>query len=262
MYAAAELAWILSRSNDASHIAAYAPQYFNFANEGYVYGAYGDRIANNIPNLDQLQLIVDVLRKHDTSRQAVVALWRPDDLVHALTLEKKDIPCTLTWQFLLRDQHLHLCVNMRSNDVWLGLPYDVFVNTCVQKVVATELGVNVGIYRHNVGSLHIYDKHVAAAREALTLPRARSLPHHWHDGMSFADANKLVDLERFARGGAKYDSFELGLRTPMLHDLFTCINLKWGGSADALHSPALIAGVVTNADHRRSRSGGQDNAGA
>jgi thymidylate synthase len=46
---------------------------------------------------------------------------------------------------------------MRSNDVFLGLPHDLFAFTMLQEIAARELGVEPGTYQHSVGSLHLYD---------------------------------------------------------------------------------------------------------
>ena len=48
---------------------------------------------------------------------------------------------------------------MRSNDVYLGLPHDVFSFTMIQEIVARLLGVEMGDYTHFAGSLHLYDEH-------------------------------------------------------------------------------------------------------
>jgi thymidylate synthase len=48
---------------------------------------------------------------------------------------------------------------MRSNDVYLGLPHDIFSFTMIQEIVASTLGVPLGIYSHFVGSLHVYEHH-------------------------------------------------------------------------------------------------------
>jgi hypothetical protein len=83
----------------------------------------------------------------------------------------KDVPCTISIQLLIRDRKLHMIVNMRSNDVVWGLPYDVFSFTCLQEAflyMLQERGVPVddlGSYHHHAGSLHIYDTHFELAKD-------------------------------------------------------------------------------------------------
>lgn len=155
-YGAAELLWYLSGKSDASLIHAYAPSYSNFLDDGIrANGAYGARWCEN----NQLHNVVTALKKAG-SRQCVVTCWRSADLVTAALGASKDLPCTLTLQFLLRNDELHLIVTMRSNDVWLGMPYDIWCFTRLQLMIAGCLDVDVGQYIHQVGSLHVYDKNV------------------------------------------------------------------------------------------------------
>jgi hypothetical protein len=87
----------------------------------------------------------------------VIHIRTPDDSVHA----KKDVPCTLALQFFIRDEKLHLHVNMRSSDIILGIAYDVPAFTLMQEVLANELGVGLGEYCHTSNSLHCYERDFA-----------------------------------------------------------------------------------------------------
>ena len=49
---------------------------------------------------------------------------------------------------------------MRSNDLWMGFPYDVFQFTNMQVLMSMELGVGIGFYTHISGSLHLYKRNV------------------------------------------------------------------------------------------------------
>jgi thymidylate synthase len=144
------------------------------------YGAYGPRLA------EQLRVCVDLLRADPGTRRAVAAVWRVDDLTH-----DGDRPCTVFLQFLVRPQRvlfdagaafvenppaLELHVHMRSQDVWLGVPYDVFMFTQLQHTVARELRVPAGRYVHHVTSLHLYESDVERARELVDAWRQRGGP--------------------------------------------------------------------------------------
>ena len=79
----------------------------------------------------------------------------------------KDTPCTLSLQFLLRDGRLNLTTTMRSNDVWTGVPYDMFSFCSMQVMMAMTLGVGVGTYTHQAGSLHIYERNLPDGEKTL-----------------------------------------------------------------------------------------------
>lgn len=127
--------------------------------ERSAYGAYGPRTRTAIPYIYRL------LKEDPTSRRAVAAIWRPVDLE-----TDSDRPCTLTLQFLLRDGYLHLISTMRSQDVFLGLAYDLWSFTQLQLTMARWLDVWPGSLIHHVGSLHLYDRDLAAVDE-LSDPR-------------------------------------------------------------------------------------------
>jgi thymidylate synthase len=116
--------------------------------------AYGPR------TWEQLEAVEEELLSSPTSRRAVVYIGRPDDLGLAGEADRaKEMPCTETWQFHLRDGELHMAVNMRSWDLVWGLSYDVPSFVAVQVALAKALGAVVGTYCHTAGSAHVYDRH-------------------------------------------------------------------------------------------------------
>jgi len=137
-------------------IGYYIKAYVDEAEEGVVYGGYGPRLFG-VPS--QIKTVIELLRARGTSRRAVVQIFDAVDLVG----EHREIPCTCTLQFTIRQRRLNLLVNMRSNDAWLGLPHDVFCFTMLQELVARDLAVDLGTYSHCVGSLHLYERDNAKA---------------------------------------------------------------------------------------------------
>jgi thymidylate synthase len=86
-------------------------------------------------------------------------------------------------QFILRRGLLDAIVVMRSNDVIWGLPYDMFLFTFLQEMMAVELGVDVGRYHHFAASLHLYEKHRSRAVQILSGPATENgefaMPPWW-----------------------------------------------------------------------------------
>jgi thymidylate synthase len=99
--------------------------------------------------------VIEILKSKPTTRRAVIQIYDAMDMFG----DHKEIPCTCTLQFFVRDEKVHLVAHMRSNDVFLGLPHDIFSFTMIQEVVAKELNLGVGTYTHLVGSLHLYKNH-------------------------------------------------------------------------------------------------------
>ncbi len=164
-YACAELGWYLSGSDKLEHLVPHAPSYGKFSDDGITLnGAYGPR-GLSMQSLDQ---VAQALSSNPSSRQVVVPIWRESDRDKAT----KDMPCTVSLQFLLRNGLLSLHVYMRSNDLHLGFLYDTFCFTSIQQIVADMLKVGLGVYTHHVGSLHIYDRNLALLTSCVDVPTA------------------------------------------------------------------------------------------
>ena len=127
--------------------------------DGRFHGAYGPRLGYH----GQMDEVVQLLLKDPDTRQGVVSIWRPGRDVNSVF---KDVPCTIDLVFAIRDGLLILDTHMRSNDVWLGLPYDLMQFTMLQTTVANVLGRTAGAYTHYVNSLHIYERDLEKAGAA------------------------------------------------------------------------------------------------
>lgn len=148
-FAIGEWLWCMSGSNDLNVIQYYAPSYNKYSDDGAkLNGAYGPRIKSNIKK------IINLLEEDKNTRRAVIPIYDKKDV----GLDSNDIPCTLELQFMIRDNKLDMFTNMRSNDLYLGLPYDVFNFTMWQEYIASLLNINIGTYTHHVNSMHFYEK--------------------------------------------------------------------------------------------------------
>ena len=151
-YAVGELAWYLSGSNRVQDISQFSKKWIEISDDGMTNNsAYGYRIGTKF-GFDQWNYVKQLLQKDPNSRQAVIHIKDADDK------PTKDTPCTVYLQFLLRENRLNLSVHMRSNDIWMGVPYDMFSFCFLQMLMAMELGVEIGCYTHYAGSLHLYQR--------------------------------------------------------------------------------------------------------
>ncbi|MGI9001650.1 MAG: thymidylate synthase [Pseudonocardia sp.] len=159
-FAVAEALWVLSGSDDP-WIFRYNRSLVEYADDGRLQGAYGPRIRRWRGKVDQLVYVRTLLGRDPDSRQGVVQIYDAE----RDTLGYRDVPCTLGYRFFLREGRLHMHTTMRSQDLWLGFPYDIFTTTLIQELMAGWLGVSVGEYHHHVDSLHVYDEHVVGAAD-------------------------------------------------------------------------------------------------
>lgn len=155
-----ELLWYLAGTKDLAFISYYIPRYKDDSeDEQTIYGGYGPRLLD-MRGQNQIANILTVLKEKPDSRRAVIQLFDADDIA----VDRKEVPCTCTLQFMIRNQRLQMHTHMRSNDAFLGLPHDVFTFTMLQEIMARALSVELGTYKHFVGSLHLYAKDIAGAQ--------------------------------------------------------------------------------------------------
>lgn len=102
---------------------------------------------------------LECLKKDKDTRQAILRFSLPEHQ----WMGNKDQTCTLHGIFMIRENKLNLSVNMRSNDLTLGLVYDLpwFISLMYKmrddlKDIYPDL--EIGSYSHYVHSLHIYDR--------------------------------------------------------------------------------------------------------
>lgn len=123
-------------------------------------GAYGLRI--NQWGTNQLKWCYEKLKQDPDTRQAVITIHDVTDCQETL-----DPACTLSLQFILRENKLNLVCNMRSNDLLWGTCLDIPAFCFIQEIMAHWLGVEVGYYVHQPASLHYYDDKVDLILQAV-----------------------------------------------------------------------------------------------
>ncbi len=197
-----ETLWYLAGSDRLEFIEYYIANYRDFINASRravrARGAYGPRLFGGGANSQMAKLISLLKEKRGRSdtRQAVAQIFDCSDLKPG----NGDIPCTTTLQFLPRQGKLNLIATMRSNDVYRGFPADVFAFTFIQEAVARTLDLDVGTYRHFVGSMHLYDNDKSKARDYLNegFQTPRSMPA-MPTGDPWQSIDWLIEAERAIR---------------------------------------------------------------
>jgi thymidylate synthase len=175
--------------------------YGNFWRHYPVHDAQG-RAAFN----DQVQYVVDELKKNPMSRRLLVLAWAPGN-----AQTSKLPPCHA--MFVLNVQNdernepvLNLHLTQRSCDVALGLPYNIAGYALLLELFSRFSGIRPGLFAHTLIDAHIYTKkpdgsmadydHVPGLREQLT--RApRPLPKLSIDPAirSLSDLKPLLEAE-------------------------------------------------------------------
>jgi len=224
-----ELLWYLSGTNSVRFITHYVPRYQEDCVDGKtIHGGYGPRLFawnRNGAVVQQINNVLALLRRKPNSRRAVIQLFDAADIAK----DHKEIPCTCTLQFMIRNRRLHLFTSMRSNDAFLGLPHDIFAFTMLQEIMARTLSIEVGRYKHFASSLHLYTKNLSDAQQYLDegwqskdLAEMPPMPI----GDPWPAIKKILRTEQQIRHGAKLSASALGM-DPYWADLVRLLQIHY-----------------------------------
>jgi hypothetical protein len=159
VFALIEAAWMISGRNDLQSLQNVIRNFGKFSDDGNTLnGAYGYRLRHEF-NVDQIDAAVIELNRTADSRRVVLSIYGAQDVGS----NSNDIPCNT--QVLLRivEGRLSMTVINRSNDLWLGVPYNWFAFRCIQEHIALRLGIPAGIQRHISNCMHLYTRDLEMA---------------------------------------------------------------------------------------------------
>ena len=115
---------------------------------GNVNSNYGYQWERN----DQLGEVINILKNYRETRQATISIYDGKEI----DKYTYDTPCTYAIQFTIVNNLLHMCVTMRSNDLWYGICNDQYQFSKLQELISERIKVNMGTYYHFAHNLHIY----------------------------------------------------------------------------------------------------------
>ena len=119
-------------------------------------------------SVDQMQWLIDEIRRNPNSRRLVVSAWNVADLPK-MALQ----PCHALFQFHVANGRLSCQLYQRSADVFLGVPFNIASYALLTHMVAQACDLRVGDFVHTLGDAHLYSNHLEQAREQLSrAPRA------------------------------------------------------------------------------------------
>ena len=153
-YAEAEWQWYLSGDpyiNKLGNIYGKIPNIWKRMADmfGFVNSNYGYQWERN----NQLKLIIEMLKADPSTRRASISIYDGKEINNYY----HDTPCTYAIHFYVLNNKLNMSVTMRSNDLWYGFCNDQYCFSMLQKMVAENLSIDLGIYYHFVNNLHLYN---------------------------------------------------------------------------------------------------------
>jgi thymidylate synthase len=164
----AELFWFLSGSKNVNDL----PQEFQFiwkpwakedGSVGPIYGSQWVNWTNSCGlNYNQIQDVIDRLKKNPTDRRLIVSAWNVDD-ISSMALP----PCHVMFQLRAMGPFLDLMMFQRSCDVPVGVPFNVASYSLLLCMIAQEVGLKPRNFIHSLGDAHIYVNQIENMRKQL-----------------------------------------------------------------------------------------------
>lgn len=107
----------------------------------------------------QIPRIIHELKVRPNTRQAILSMYESTkDMMNWGGRDR--VPCSMTYQFLIRDNKLHVIYNQRSCDYDLFYAADVYFTIKLMEFIAKEIDREPGYFYHNIGSLHTFKANV------------------------------------------------------------------------------------------------------
>ena len=177
-----ELLWFLRGDTNVHYLQEHGVRIWNeWAREdgdlgpiyGYQWRSWPDYQGGHI---DQIQQIIDQLRRDPDSRRMLVSAWNVAQLDQMALA-----PCHCLMQFYVAEGRLSLQLYQRSADVFLGVPFNIASYALLLLMIAQVTGLEVGDFVHTFGDVHIYRDHLEQVelqleRTPKTLPQMKLNP--------------------------------------------------------------------------------------
>jgi thymidylate synthase len=191
-----ELLWFISGDTNIKYLQDNGVRIWNeWADEngdlGPVYGYQWRSWPTTTGAVDQIQTVIDQIKKTPDSRRILVNAWNVAEIKN-MALP----PCHCLFQFYVADNKLSCQLYQRSADVFLGVPFNIASYALFTMMMAQVCDLELGDFVHTMGDTHLYSNHIDQAqlqiqRETYPLPQMKINPN----------VKSLFDF--------KYEDFEL-----------------------------------------------------
>jgi thymidylate synthase len=119
---------------------------------------YSERI--NFHN--QLDNAIESLKEDEHSRRAMVMIFKPEDTDESMGFATR-IPCSISYQFVIRNNKLMVIYYIRSNDYFKHFAIDIWLANAMQEYIVEQLKetypkLKVGSLNYYCGSFHAYNE--------------------------------------------------------------------------------------------------------
>ena len=135
-----------------------------------------DQSGEKIFEIDQIAILIENLKKNPNSRRHLVSAWNVRDLPDESVSPQSNVrdgkmalaPCHYSFQMHVDGDKLSCMVNLRSSDLFLGLPFNIASYALLTHLIAQVTNLKVGELIVSIGNAHIYSDHVEQVHKLLS----------------------------------------------------------------------------------------------
>lgn len=174
-----ELLWFLKGETNIGYLTENGVRIWNeWADENGDLGpVYGHQWRNwNSEGIDQIQSVIESLKKNPDSRRMLVSAWNPSVLPDTSLSFSENVaknkaalpPCHAFFQFYVAAGKLSCQLYQRSADLFLGVPFNIASYALLNLMMAQVCDLKPGTFVHTFGDVHIYSNHQQQLEEQLS----------------------------------------------------------------------------------------------
>ncbi len=177
-----ELLWFLKGETNVAYLLEHNVNIWNewADNNGELGPVYGHQWRSwptpDGRHIDQIQQVIEQLKKTPNSRRIIVSAWNVADLPDETISPQDNVkqgkmalaPCHAFFQFYVANGKLSCQLYQRSCDTFLGLPFNIASYALLTHIVAQQSDLEVGDFIWTGGDVHLYLNHQEQASLQLT----------------------------------------------------------------------------------------------
>lgn len=161
---------------------------------GYQWRRFGATYGTVDKGIDQLANVINLIKNDPGSRRIIMTDYNPSQAEEGVLY-----PChSIIIQFYVQNNFLDMFCYNRSQDVLLGVPFNIASSALLQIIIANITGLTPRFFNLSMGDSHIYDSHISAVREQIC-----RVPYVFPQ-LELHKLNDISDIEKL-----KYNDFIL-----------------------------------------------------
>lgn len=164
---------------------------------GFQWNHFGAQYKNchtNYGGFNQIDSVIEMIKKNPNSRRILVSSWNPTSLKNCALP-----PCHVLFQFYVHDGKLSCQMYQRSADIFLGVPFNIASYALLTYMIAYLTNLKPHELIIDYGDAHVYKNAVEQMQEQMT-----RIPYSYPKLVINVENRKINDIRDF-----NYDDFKL-----------------------------------------------------